>query len=212
VLTACSSVLALGVGDSGESGDEIGPPPLPQVRPNYVYPPLPPSLQKGQELIESVLNRFPEIDPGEIMAIVHEEFPREMRRFRAIAITKSGDALELLTRVVGEALDLLEAKRRDPDLYQLMRSRRRLDRTATELGRAAQRSDGEKKKKLLTELQTTLEESFRVKQKVMKAEVEQVERELDDLRELINRRELMRGEIVGRRISELTENTNDLEW
>lgn len=196
----------------GEESSDNGPPGVPKRRLNYVYPPLPPGMQESQELIERVLKLFPDALPGATMAVVHKEFPREMQRFRAVASGNPAKATELLTRIVGESVKLMDVKDRDPALYQRMREQRRLDRRVDSLARVIWKSTGEKQKKSRTEMRETLEESFEIKQNLMREEVRQIENDLDELRDLINRREAKRDEIVKRRMSEVLEKSDDLGW
>ena len=185
----------------------------PPMRRNYVFPPLPPGLEESQGMIETVLDQMPDVEALDLMRFVHEEFPMEMRRFRQIAEKSPGEAMTLITRIIGESRELLVLKQKDPEQYQRTRKQRQLERRAIRLGEdIALLEAGPDRERLTKELQTVLQESFDIKQNLIKGEVEEIEDELAKLSDLVRRREEKRAELIERRISTLTGASQDVEW
>lgn len=205
--SVCVAVLVVLSGLAPLRGDD------PPMRRNYVFPPLPPGLEKSQGMIETVLERLPDVGHLDLMRLVHQEFPLEMRRFRQIAEKSPGEAMTLITQIIGESHELLVLKQNDPEQYQRMRKQRQLERRAITLGEdIATHEAGPERKRLTKELQTVLQESFDIKQNLIKGEVEEIENELAKLSALVQRREEKRAEIIERRISALTGASQDVEW
>jgi hypothetical protein len=61
-------------------------------------------------------------------------------------------------------------------------------------------------------LKKTLDRAFEIKQEIIKMDLERMERDLEELKKLVNKRESRKSAIVDRRIKELLGKTAQTEW
>ncbi|NQT92923.1 MAG: hypothetical protein HQ559_09190 [Lentisphaerae bacterium] len=190
------------------------PPPMPARDPGgagdvpRVLPPVP----NEDSIVEEVFKRFPDVDPDPVMEEVRREFSRDLAEFKNLAMRHRDRAVDYLTYLVSEAVEMLEMKRQNPDLYKKASKHRRLERTARRLAAEWDRLDGEQKQQKHEELGTVLGDAFDAKQEMMKADVAQMQEGLKELLSMIEKRQKSRKEIIVRRIKELTGVVDPLEW
>ena len=187
-------------------------------------PPLPDS--RG-DIMQRVMRHFPDVNHEAVLGFIRDEFPQELHEFRELSLRHVGEAVDLMTHLVRESLDLIEAKRHNPERYEQLMRQRRLHREAFRLAEICRNGDedddedrdeddGEddedERQGAEEELRDVLEEIFEIKQGMMKAELEHMEKELDRLRGLIERRDSNRDRIIERRLTEMVGDSENLEW
>ena len=169
-------------------------------------------VQREREIMGEVFARFPDAEPERMMQFMRETFVREMREFRDLSLDHRDEAVDLLTNLVRQSLELMEIKRRHPALYEQHLKQRRLEREADDIAQAAKRASGEERDKLVASLRQKLEDAFEVKQGLMKSDVEQMETELKDLKAMIEKRQQNREGIIKRRVGEIIGESDYLQW
>ena len=99
--------------------------------------------ERAGRIAHEVLRRFPDVNGDEIVGFIHETFPREMRQFRELAERHVEEAVELLTDLVRQSLELREMRRDDPNRYERVMKERGLDGKADLLAEKYAGSRGE---------------------------------------------------------------------
>lgn len=189
-----------------------GQPPMPapvaggEIR--RVLPPVP----NEASIMEEVFKRFPGVDPDPVMEEVRREFSRDLAEFKSLAMRQRDRAVDYLTYLVSEAVEMLEMKRENPDLYEKSLKQRRLERTARRFAAEWHRLAGEQKEQKYEELQTVLGDAFDAKQEMMKADVAQMQQDLEELLAMIEKRQANREAIIVRRLKELAGDADPLDW
>jgi hypothetical protein len=211
VRAACVWAAALWAAVAGppERPASAGPPPLPDAE---NFPPLPPTWPGFEEILGQVFQRFPGVNQAQVLGFLREQYPRQMRDIEAVARYRMKEAIETLTELVREGLDLFDLRQKDPDLFAKVVRQRELEREASLAAEALARSAGEARKKHLDRLRQTLQEAFDAKQDLMRGDVSRMERELEQLKALIEKRRANRDAIVARRLSEITGELAGTEW
>jgi hypothetical protein len=198
-LAAAATALALGTLTA--KAQEPGP---------ADFPPLP---ETAVDVVRSVLARtFPDVNREAVVACMQEEFPDAMAEFRRDSVRHYSDAVSRLTHAAGDAVRLLEARERDPELYTKMLKLRRLERQAAQLAAECREAAEAAREESLRKLQATLGEAFRLKQELMQSDVAALERDVNELKALIAKREAREREIVARRLAEIVAGSAHLEW
>lgn len=184
--------------------------PAPSAEPggSPVLPPVP----NEASIMEEVFKRFPEVDPDPVMEEVRREFSRDLAEFKNLAMRQRDRAVDYLTYLVSEAVEMLEMKRESPDLYEKALKQRRLERTARRFAAEWNRMTGEKKEQKHKELRAVLGDAFDAKQEMMKADVAQMQQDLQELLAMIDKRQENRKAIIIRRLKELTGDADPLDW
>lgn len=173
-----------------------------------VFPPIP-----GEAVIrDEAFGRFPEVDRVEMMAFLEKQLPEEMHSYRILAMRRRRDAVEHLANLIREALNLMAAKKTTPEFYQKLIRQKTLKYQARKLSVATRKAKGNEQDLLLTRLKETLQESFEIRQELMKLDVNNMAAELDQLRVFLVKRSDNREAIISRRIAELTDEADYLQW
>jgi hypothetical protein len=156
--------------------------------------------------------RFPNANRAAVMRFIDEEFTEEFDQVKKLSLRRVSEAEDLMSYLVAESLDFLEAKQRDPELYRRLVARRKLEKRvrliAAELRRGGA-PDQEEKQRTLRDL---LEKIFELKQEIMKTDVAEMEQDLDKLKELIAKRQSHRRALIDRRLGEIMGDTANLKW
>lgn len=169
-------------------------------------------MSKAADIVKDVLGRFSDANPEEVMGVIQEQFPRRMREFKELSEEHAGEAIEYFTDLVDEARALLEARRQSPELFRQLVKQRRIERAIGELVAACAELEGNARDEKLAELRRALSDAFQVKQAFLKADLAQMEKDVEELRMLVTKREDKREDIVERRLQELIGESQYLEW
>lgn len=177
------------------------------------HPPAPPRPTLDKEWMDSVFRRFPDVKPELVMDFIHERFPREVHEVKRLLTRRREDAVDFMSDLIQETLDLLDTRREDPARFEKVMRQRDLDRKAAEQAEAVRRcKDDPERGRRVEALRRTLAEAFVVKQELMKESVADMEVELNELKGLVERREKHREGIILRRIADLTGEKEELDW
>ncbi|MFO7871058.1 MAG: hypothetical protein R6V03_06460 [Kiritimatiellia bacterium] len=197
--------------DGGEAETGVERPPVRSAR-AQVSLPLPPPLPSEYDIINSVLARFPKQNSGEVIRFVRRHFVEEMRDFARLSMHNREKAEKLFGEVMDKAIELLETKRRNPDKFRKLLKEKELENAARRLAKETAKSKGEERKEKLLELRRVLAEAFEVKQSIMKEEVRSMEKDLDELKGLVEQRDANSELIISRRLNEMAGEEEHLRW
>ncbi|MBC8354316.1 MAG: hypothetical protein H8E66_20165 [Planctomycetes bacterium] len=105
-----------------------------------------------------------------------------------------------------------ELKELDPEMYELEKSDRELDRKTLDLSEQYQRAPKDKREALQKQLAAAVAQHFDVRQARRELHLKRLTEELAKLRESIERRNDVRDQIIGKRVSELVGDEDDLAF
>ena len=180
-------------------------------------PPSPPELPRfpppnESRMIAEVFRRFPEENAEAVMGFIRDNLPMKMREFRALSERHGDRAMEFLTDVILESLDLVRIRRDRPDLFEKVMMRSRIERRVVELAQQYRAAEKDERAALHRELITALERGFDLKQEIMLDDLAAMQTELASLKQLIDRRKENRAMIIQRKATEMTGLEMDLDW
>ncbi len=182
-------------------------------RDRQALPPVPPDWAQVKRF---TFERFPEANQEETLKFIAHYFPHDMQRVKQMAQIRPNESVETLTELAYRGLGLMRKREQAPERFKLWERQCRLEQQAEALagtlageGDADGDADGDGQRENLEEL---LEQSFEIKQAIMKMELDELARGLEELRELVDRREKNKQAIIQRRVVELTGEEDDLQW
>jgi hypothetical protein len=120
---------------------------------------------------------------------------------------------EVLRATSRQLREMKELKERDPERFKLQMRITELDRHAAELGQRVRHvKEEDAKKQAATELKEVLNKLFDLRQEEREKNVQQIERDLKELRESLEQRKAKRNEIIQHRFDQLTGKAAMMEW
>ncbi|MBM4142569.1 MAG: hypothetical protein FJ225_03100 [Lentisphaerae bacterium] len=205
-------VLAMAFAAGGRAGEPApaAPPPPPASAADR-EPRLPP-IPNEAEVMEAVFATLPDVDPREVLEFIAAEFPAELYRFKTALMRKPEEAVELFTSLVGESLELMRARRGDPERFAKLMRERELERKAARLAETVRAADGAARAGAAEELRRTLTEAFEIRQELMQADVRQLAAELHKLRQLVEARDRNRESIIAQRVGQMSGDLDQFVW
>jgi len=105
-----------------------------------------------------------------------------------------------------------ELKELDPEMYELEKADRELDRQTLDLSEQYRRAPKDKQEALQKQLAEAVSKHFDVRQSRRELHLKRLADELDKLRESITRRNDVRDQIIGKRVAELIGEQDDLAF
>jgi len=142
--------------------------------------------------------------------LLKERMEQARRLFQDRRFEESREVLRATGRQLREMKDLRE---RDPERFKLQMQIAELDRHSVELGQKVRRApDGDAKKQAATELREVLNKLFELRQEERERTVQQIDRDLKELRESLEKRKARREEIIQHRFDQLTGKAEMLDW
>jgi len=137
------------------------------------------------------------------MRFITENYPSKMRQVKSLALVRPDDALEQMTDLIHESLGILALQESLPRVYEMKVKQLKVENDVARWAEASKTAKAEERGKDMEALRKAVEESFDVKQELMKSEVEQLEKKLQDLKNLVRKRQESRKDLVAYRLSEL---------
>lgn len=171
-------------------------------------PPTPLTSDQEQQVLDAVFSRFPNVDAQAMMGYIGEHFPDEMQRYTLTSMQNLGEAMTMLIGLVREGLALQELETRNPAQYARTVRQQQLERRVRAIGEARGRGTEAISKETL---QQTLAEAFEAKQEMMRGDIAEIQRQVDELDALLRAREKNREAIIARRLAEMT-GSGGQEW
>ena len=157
--------------------------------------------------------------------ILEKDLPGFLKLMDALKKSQDADAGEELEEIMEHTLELLEMREEEPGEYrnELKNIQRELELRSIQfhteqLGQVIQKktfgqnNGGPSRDELVKELKKSLIKEFDLRLASRQREIEQVERELKQLKSRVERREKKRDLIIQRRMQELMGEEDDLDW
>ena len=142
--------------------------------------------------------------------LLKERMEQARRLFQDRRFEEGREVLRATGRQLREMKDL---KERDPERFKLTMRIVELDRHSAELGQKVRRApDEDAKKQAATELKEVLNKLFDLRQEEREKNVQQLDRDLKELRESLEKRKTKRDEIIQHRFDQLTGKAEMLDW
>ncbi len=165
-----------------------------------------------EKFLDYELHGTPERERAAIARLIDEHFGAELREAKLLTDEEPEEAAEIVGDVVEEAWELLELREEAPEEFEGIVREMRLEREAEELAEKITKSRGKDREEVKGALQKVLQQAFDLRQREMKAEVAEMEDELTNLKKLIEKRQQHRDAIVERRMKQLTDEQDFLDW
>jgi hypothetical protein len=147
------------------------------------------------------------------MRVVKDHLRPQLAELEEVARHEPREAWREAEHLAGEALELVHIKRENPELYDKTVAFLTLETRSLELAQAATIAKGEARQKLRRSLAQVLEKAFTAKQQMLQMEIQAMDADLQQLRELVKKREARRKAIIDRRMRELVDDRDDdLDW
>ena len=184
-------------------------------------PPLPPregfmqprSLMDTPQDFESALRR--ELGPrmeelSQLGPMVQGQIEQARRLFQE---RRFEEGRALLHAVSAQAREMRELKQRDPERFRQQQQMAEMERHSVELGQKIRRAaDDETKKSAAAELKELLSKLFDLRQDEREKSLQQLEREVKEVREALEKRKARRDEMIQHRFDQLTGRAELMEW
>ncbi|MCX6910691.1 MAG: hypothetical protein NTY01_21985 [Verrucomicrobia bacterium] len=120
---------------------------------------------------------------------------------------------DMLHGIAAQAREMRELKQRDPERFRMQQQMAEMERRSVELGQRVRRApDDEAKKSATTELKELLNKLFESRQQEREKSLQQLEREVKEVREALEKRKARRDEMIQHRFDQLTGRTEVMEW
>jgi hypothetical protein len=151
--------------------------------------------------------------PMPLIQFWREIDPEYLAELREQATLRPEEGREVLARAMGELKEVQEAKAHDPEAFDLMLQRRKLERQVRKLAtRTRTAQAAEEKDPAIAELRSTLGRLYEVTTSLREREVKSLEGRLKDLREQAKKWRDNKADIIDRRAKELTGELDYLKW
>lgn len=111
-----------------------------------------------------------------------------------------------------EAQRLEELKQFDPEMYELEKKDLDLERQTLELSQQLRRTPRDQRDALKKQLQDAVLNHFEARQARRELQLKRLESELERMRESMKKRTDLKDQIIGRRVSELVGEQNELDF
>jgi len=217
------SACVVGVGATVCIGEDEPSPDTPAGLPKAIVdlpqfggknPPTPLSTKQERDVFDAVFERFADIERIETLAFIRQHYPRELQEFTRLSRRDLLKSMEYFVDVVDRALELMEIRDNNPDVYNIMIRHRELEEHVKALAKELRAAEGIDLTNAVATLHETLQESFSAKQKLMQIDIEQMDRQLNALREMLKDRETNSDLIIRRRYDEIVGDTArlNLKW
>lgn len=180
--------------------------------PNRELEKLPPSPPSADFVMKVVFSRFPGVSSDEVTKFMNEYFMQEVLEVKQMAEVLPDKAVERLTDIVQECISLMRIRNRDAKLFSKIMEEKRLNKVAQRRAEAIREAKGTERNKGIEELRKILETAFEIKQELMKLDVEGLEKELEQLKQLVRLREQCKNEIINGRLTELMNRRSEMRW
>ena len=109
-------------------------------------------------------------------------------------------------------MDMRRIQESDPEMFEFFKRDNELNHECRALSMRFRRATGSQREEIKEKITTAVNKHFEVRQERRTHELQRLEKELDRLRSSIERRNEIRESIVGKRISQLLGEQDELEF
>ncbi len=145
--------------------------------------------------------------------------PREPARARALKTLIDEKRFDVAEREFEDALQAMDRETsraatepKDPEVRERETQNARLEAASRELADAYRKAGGEEKEAIRGKLRETLAQLFEVREWFRHRELERLQREIDQMRRVLEERQANRERILEKRLSELIGEGDPLDW
>jgi len=143
-------------------------------------------------------------------AMVQEQIEQARRLFQE---RRFEEGRAMLHAISAQAREMRELKQRDPERFRQQQQMAEMERHSVELGQKIRRAtDDETKKSAAAELKELLNKLFDLRQVEREKSLQQLEREVKEVREALEKRKAKRDEMIQHRFDQLTGRAELMEW
>jgi uncharacterized membrane protein YccC len=147
------------------------------------------------------------------MEFLREYDPRVLQQLKKIQAERPGEFGQRLSGEWRRLAQLMVLRVKDPKLFDALIKHRDLSRESRELASSVRAAKTEEEKEALREeLAENLNQIYDLQQEMWEEKIAALEKRLNELREMLEKRAQHRGEIIERRIKELTGEEEYLNW
>ncbi len=206
---------------NNNDGNRGPQPPPPGGEHNQMRPPLPPpdDFKPGHgrgdmsQNFEGTLRREmgPQLEElKQLGPMVQQQVEQAQRLFQE---RRFEEGRAVLRAVAAQARELRELKQRDPERFKQQQQMAEMERRSVDLGQKIRRATDEDVKKTATaELKELLNKLFDLRQQEREKVLQQLEREVKEVREALEKRKAKRDEMIQHRLDQLTGRAELMEW
>lgn len=149
----------------------------------------------------------------ETLEYLQKEFPEEAKRFENLKVMRPEVYHAALSKYYARLKIMQSIKQTDPERYEELVKERELDARSRDLARQYRASsDDTERKKISAELEQLLYQIFEYRQLNRKAEIERIEKKLEELKKENALRLENKDEMVKRQLAKLLGKQSELEW
>ena len=174
------------------------------------------------EQIEALAEEAERVFSEEVEGFLAEVLPEALEHVHAMA-AQVEEALaspeirrqlyETKMHLAQMARQLSSARHTDPEMFERIREQQRLEMQSHLLAEEFHRTDSEEaRQRIREELREIIEQGFALSQEIREFEAAQIERELDKVRTMLEKRRQNKQIIIERRMHELLENDDPFKW
>ena len=147
------------------------------------------------------------------MEFLREYDPRVLQQLKKTQAERPGEFGKRLSGEWRRLGQLMMLREKDPKLFGALIKQRDLSRESRELASSVRAAKTEEEKEALREeLAENLNQIYDLQQEMWEEKIAALEKRLNELREMLEKRAQHRGEIIERRIKELTGEEKYLNW
>ena len=172
--------------------------------------------ERPQWSVESIEQIAQELGPNwetEALKQLQLEEPEEAKMLEQERLKNPEKYRQKLVQAWGDLRRLQRLKTENPEKYQQFKKKMQLNRQSHELTRAyRQAEDATQKQQIRTQLKTCLAELFALREAERAEKVTELEQELERLREMLAFRQKNKDQIIEKRLDEMLQDSDLLEW
>jgi hypothetical protein len=122
------------------------------------------------------------------------------------------EAAEWLERLMHQAAEMLEAKEERPETYDQMVRMQRATNTAGEIAEKLRTAPDGQREELTAKMREALATYFDLKQEAIGRQIRMMENELTHMKRIYEKRAEQRDRMIERRMHQLVDRDDELEW
>lgn len=138
--------------------------------------------------------------------------PEQFYRLQELRQTNPDQVREHLRGMVDQVKHLWEMKKRNPERFKQIERMEELEAESNGLARAVREAKGEEKAAARDNLREHISKLFDEREKGREQEIQELEKRLQELRALSEKRRAAKDEIIKRRIAEMSGEGDDMRW
>lgn len=167
----------------------------------------------ANELREEIREFLNEEEGEELMQFVEKEMPKGTAAYiNQLIVENPYEAYEALEYLMETRNEYLELKEVQPEVAKDFLDYNHSETASYMLAMKIEKSDGKNDEALKKKLRGEIEKAFDLRLTLQKAELANLEDEVEELRTLLKKRETAREAVIERRFKELTGENEHLEW